>query len=270
MIEIKELKKQGNDGILLDGISVKLNNGAAYGILDTSQASAHAFVSLLAGVILPDSGVVRVNGLDTAKEGARARACVGFLPKHFIPYLDMTPDEYLVFVSEAKNLDYEVAMHSIHELIGTVELRGRRSTLCKHLTPAEQKRLGLAQALLGSPEFIIADDPHAGLGDRDARDMLDRIAALSEGKTLFLSSASLADLRYVCEVILVLDNGKLQGIYDADDRALDALYGTMCEQCGSEADPVAIRGLSRRHKSARQKRDAISRDGKYELIDDEK
>lgn len=270
MIEIKELTKYGNGTVLLDGVSVKLNNGVAYGVLDATGESAHALLALLAGAIAPDGGVLRVNGFDAVREAERARACVGYLPRGFVAYPDMTPDEYLVFVSEAKNIEYEVAMHSVHELMGIVELRGRRATLCCHLTPAEHRRLGMAQALMGDPEFLVLDDPTCDLGERDARDLLDRICALAEGKTLFMSSSSLLDLRAVCDTVLVLDDGKLAGIYDVDERALDEAYAALCEKNGVDPEAGVNRALLRRRKPTReQRRRSVELDGKYELIDDD-
>lgn len=270
MIEIKELTKYGKDTVLLDGVSVKLNNGVAYGVLDVKGESAHALLALLAGATLPDGGVLRINGFDVAKEADRARECVGYLPRGFEGYPDMTPDEYLVFVSEAKNMEYEIAMHSVHELTGEMELRGRRATLGCHLTPAEHRRLGLAQALMGDPEFIVLDDPTDGLGDRDARDLIDRICALAEKKTLFMSSSSLLDLRAACDVILVLDGGSLVGVYDADERALDGVYADLCEKNGIDAEDGVNSALLRRRKTTGGRRRRVAeREGRYELIDDD-
>lgn len=259
LIEVKDLKKSIRGTAVANGISQKFNNGKAYGILDLNAASRASFLALLAGASLPDGGCVRVNGFDTKKEGARVSQCVGYLSAALNPYPDMTPEEYLTFVASAKGLDPDTSLQKVQELLDDAELRGRKRSLCIHLSKAEVRRLGLAQAMLGDPEILVVSDPTAGLEGREAQDMLDRLYTLAETKTLFVGSGSLTTLRECCSVIVVLSDGDILGTFMQNDPALDDLYATLCEKNGQKNTdiPQHVRGKRRflRRQAAPKKSD---------------
>ena len=272
MIEVKNLTKNQGDELVIDQVSFKLNNGAIYGVLDPIGDHKAALLALLAGARKPDCGSVRINGFDTVTERTRATACIGYMPKDLLPYPDMTPEEYLLLVAEAKNVDFELSLRYTQELIDTLDLRGRKRTLCKHLSLAESRRLSLAQALIGESDILIVDDPTFNLNDRDARDILDRIISAAEEKTLFLGSTSLAVLRVVCDSILLLEDGKLCGIYVPGDSTLQSLYDDLCKKkqiAVNNSDATTVGIFKKKRGARRTARPEPERDGKYELIDDD-
>lgn len=269
MIEVKDLQKARGENPAIDHISFKLNNGAVYGIFDSDKRAGKTLLALLSGALIPDGGCVRINGFDTVKDPAKARQCVGYMPAELTPYPDMTPEEYLAFIAELRGLDYEDGVRAVHELIDAAELRGRKRVLCIDLTPAEEKRLCLAQALLGDPDILILDDPTDTLGERDTNDMLDRIDLLAEQKTVFFGSQSPSALRAVCDSILVLSDCKLQGIYAVNDPALDLIFtdSNHTDECNGE-DVAVSRFANRRRKNKRRPYTPPKKSGEYELIDD--
>ena len=272
MIEVKNLTKYQGDALVLDGVTFKLNNGVIYGVLDPIGVHKAALLSILAGARKPDGGTVKINGFDTVRERVRALSCIGYLPKEALPYSDMTPEEYLLLVAEAKNVDFELSLRYTQDLIDQLDLRGRKRTLCKNLTFPENRRLCLAQALMGNADILIADDPAYNLNERDARDMIDRVYTAAEGKTLFLGSSSLAVLRAVCDTILLLSEGKLCGIYDPNDPVLSNLYDELCKKnriATQDSDATTVGIFKKKRGRGRTARPEPLRDGKYELIDDD-
>lgn len=220
LIEVKSITKSIADKTVADNVSFKLTNGSFYGIFDTAQPNGGALPALLAGAILPDSGFVRINGFDTRTQRERSRACLGYRPISLEPYDELTPEEFLIFIAEAKGLEYEDGMRTVHELLDLHALRGRKRSLCRHLTKAEKCRLSLAQAFVGNPEILILEDPVSGLGEREKNEMLDRIEAATDQKTVFYASSDLPLLREICDKIIVLEKGVLIGIFEADDPSL--------------------------------------------------
>lgn len=269
MIEVKDLKKARGEHPAIDHISFKLNNGAVYGIFDPDGKASHTLLALLSGALIPDCGSIHINGFDTVKDPAKARQCIGYMPAELTPYPDMTPEEYLAFIAELRGLDYEDGVRAVHELLDAAELRGRKRVLCIDLTPAEKKRLCLAQALVGDPEILILDNPADALGERDENDMLDRIDLLAEQKTIFFGSRSHASLRAVCDSVLVLSDGKLQGIYSVNDPALDPIFSDSDESTNPDGEDGNVSRLAnRRRKNKRKPYTPSKRSGEYELIDD--
>lgn len=259
MIEIKKVSRCCTEDNGLSDISFKLKNGAVYGILDVCGKSGSALLALMAGAILPESGAVRMNGFDTRTDVRRARLSVGYLPVDTVPYPDMTPEEYLSFVADAKGIDFEISARAVRELLEQVELHGKRHGLCERLTAFESRRLLLAQALLGDAEFILMDEPIRGLTERDAREMMSYIWNLGEQKTVVVNSASFALLREVCEEVIVLDGGKLVDVLLADDPALELLYRELCERHGKAVEDADALFPNRRQRRNRRTASADER-----------
>ena len=259
MIEGKALQKACNEIPVASSIDFKLVNGEVYGVWDPSNATASAFLALLSGAMLPDAGHVKINGFDTVTNRVNARKCVGYLPRSFTPYDDMTPDEFLFFIAEARGLDYEDSVRVVQEQIDYAELRGKRRSLIANLTKLEKKRLCLAQALVGDPEILVLDDPIAGLNERDALDLLNRIDLLADYKTVFLSSRSLAILRSICDRILVLSEGELLGIYEVDDDSLEALAQDLGTTAETDASLAQTR-VQQKKRALRRTRSVLKKD----------
>ena len=267
MIEVKNLQKSKKENPVVKDVSFKLVNGAVYGIYDVDGNASRTLLALLAGALLPDGGSVRINGFDTAKNPVKARDCIGYLPREMSPYPDMTPEEYLTFVADLRGIDYEDGVRTVHELLDEAELRGRKKILCADLSAAEEKRLCLAQALVGDPEILILDNPFDMLGERDRTDMLDRIAYLSESKTVFLGSDSPATLLSICDSILVLADGQLQGIYDTKSPALVDLLPEKGENPDTD-EWIPLHRSAKNRKNKRKPYAPPKKAGAYEIIDD--
>ena len=267
LIEVKNLQKSKKENPVVRNVSFKLVNGAVYGIYDTDETADHTLLALLAGALLPDGGSVRVNGFDTAKDPVKARDCIGYLPHQMSPYPDMTPEEYLTFVADLRGIDYEDGVRIVHELLNDAELRGRKKLLCSNLSDAEKKRLCLAQALVGDPEILILNNPTDSLQERDRNDMLDRISYLAESKTIFLGSDSPSELLSVCDSVIVLTNGELDGIYDIQDPSLKELLSNKTDAAKTDGFLPLHRGAKNR-KNRRKPYSPPKKAGAYEIIDD--
>ena len=256
MIEVRELKQYYRGGYALDGVSFKLKNGGIYGVYDADGESAHVLLALLSGALLPDAGWVRVNGLDTVKEPIAARRTVGYVPSDAEAYADMTVEEYMTLVADAKGLDFELSAREVQEILDAVELRMKRHTLCAYLSAGERRRLALAQALLGSPEFILLDDPFKNLAERDVRDLFDRILGLGDSKTVFVSAAP-AMLSTLADEVLVLRDGKLLGVFGVQDEALREVYASL----GEESEEESYLRIRRKRMRRDQRRKSEERGG---------
>ena len=254
MIEIKGLKKSCRGVTPLGSIDLKLKNGGVCGILELDGESGSLLLSLMAGVLLPDEGYVRINGFDTVADRANASRSVGYFSSKLRPYDEMTPEEYLTFIADAKGLDFELSARLVQEMLDEVELRGRKRSLCMHLGKAEQRRLCLAQALLGSPEFLIADHPDEGLHDRDARELLDSLWTVGREHTVFVTLRSMAVARDLCDRVLLMEGGRVPEIYAIDDPALEEAYRALCERHGVHEDDVDGSFIKRRQMRARRRR----------------
>lgn len=256
MIEVKNLSKTYQGKCALRDVSFKLQNGRIYGILGVEGAGKSTLLRLMAGVISPDSGAVKINGFDMAKEPVAAKSCIGYLAEDAPLYESMTPVEYLSFLAEVRGLSYERGIRRVNEAIEWAGLERRRNTLICRLSEGEACRLALAQAALGKQDILILDDPFSGLDEHHRMELRELIRQMAEGRTVILSTADAEQAAALCDRILWLQDG--------------AVYRDLWSEEFDRDARGEFRELKRNRstKETPAKRPVPKRDGEYEILDD--
>jgi len=199
LIEFRNVTTVKERKNLLDGMCFKLNNGRTYGILGDGELVSE-IAMLLVGAKTPAQGSVQINGFDLWKEPSRAKSYLGFIPREFALYLDMTPLEYLLFCADVRQIDYEQGIRRIGETLSTVGLSHKRNVLVGTLSEYEKKCLTLAQALLWSTEILVFEEPFASLDAQDAERFALLIEGISHDKTLILCASEPQYFKKLCAV----------------------------------------------------------------------
>jgi len=219
LIEVKNLTKQYGDHIAVDNLSFTIEKGRIYGFLGPNGAGKSTTMNIVTGCLAATSGSVSINGYDIYQHPAEAKRCIGFLPELPPVYLDMTPREYLKFVGEVKGVkkaDMPQEVQRAMELTGIVEMQNR---LIRHLSKGYRQRVGIAQAIIGSPEVIILDEPTVGLDPLQIIEIRELIRSLGKDHTVILSSHILSEVAAVCDTILIISHGKLVAADTPDNLA---------------------------------------------------
>ncbi len=209
MIEVKNLTRVYGDRVAVDDLSFKIHNGKIYGFLGPNGAGKSTTMNMMTGCLAPTSGTVKINGFDMQAEPLKAKRCIGYLPELPPLYEELTPYEYLSFVAEAKGVSALRAARQVHEALELTQLTDMRDRLIKNLSKGCRQRVGIAQALLGNPDIIILDEPTVGLDPRQIIEIRELIRELGKVKTVILSSHILAEIRELCDHVLILSEGKL-------------------------------------------------------------
>ena len=209
MIEVKNLTKVYGDHTAVDQISFKINNGKIYGLLGPNGAGKSTTMNMMTGCLAPTSGFVRINGFDIVKDPLAAKRCIGYLPEIPPVYGELTPLEYLQFVAEAKGVSYERALRQVQEVMELTGITDMKDRLIKNLSKGYRQRVGIAQTMLGNPDIIILDEPTVGLDPKQIIEIRALIRLLGETKTVIVSSHILAEIREVCDHVLIISKGKL-------------------------------------------------------------
>ena len=209
MIEVKNLTKKYGNNVAVDDVSFKIRNGRIYGFLGPNGAGKSTTMNIIAGCLAATDGTVLINGCDICNDPIEAKKQIGYLPEIPPLYADMTPGEYLRFVAQAKGvkdakLDKQV--NEVMELTGITHMKNR---LISGLSKGYKQRVGIAQAMLGNPDIIILDEPTVGLDPQQIIDIRALIRKLGETKTVILSSHILAEIREVCDHIIIISRGKV-------------------------------------------------------------
>lgn len=209
MIEVKDLVKKYGSHLAVDHLSFTLESGKIYGFLGPNGAGKSTTMNIMTGYLGATQGSVLIDGHDILKEPEEAKKHIGYLPELPPLYMDMTVQEYLEFAAELKKLPKEKRESDISEVMKLTRLQDVSGRLIKNLSKGYKQRVGLAQAILGFPEIIILDEPTVGLDPKQIIEIRELIRTLSKKHTVILSSHILAEVREVCDYILIISKGKL-------------------------------------------------------------
>jgi len=208
MIEANHLAKRFGSVKAVDDLSFRIEPGEIVGLLGRNGAGKTTTLHMLAGITRPDSGQVRVCGIDLLKEPKQAKACLGFIADEpeFFEYL--TVEEHLRFSGMLYGIRDGTA--SADELISRFDLEEKRRAYPEELSRGMRQKLALACVLQHEPKALLLDEPLTGLDPAGMRDMKDTILARArEGAAILLSSHLLFLVEELCSRLLIVHDGRL-------------------------------------------------------------
>ena len=209
MIEINNLTKDYGRIKAVDNVTFEVRKGEILGFLGPNGAGKTTTMNILTGYIPPSSGTVSISGFDVTEEAQEVKKRIGYLPEHPPLYNDMTVNEYLSFAAELKNVDKSKQKAQLTDIMALVRINDVKDRLIKNLSKGYKQRVGLAQALVGSPEVLILDEPTVGLDPRQIIEIRRLIKALGKEHTIILSSHILPEVSAVCDRVLIINEGKI-------------------------------------------------------------
>lgn len=195
-IDIKRLSKAYPGRQALDEITFSVKKGSVHGFLGPNGAGKSTTMKILSGLIPESSGEFTVNGK------------VGFLPEHPPVYPNMTVKDYLQFVFDIYSPGKKVT-GVVEDIMLKTGLIGVQDRLIGNLSKGYQQRVGIAQAIVHSPEIIILDEPTVGLDPMAIAEIRDLITRLKKDHTILFSTHQLHDVELLCSDITLINHGKI-------------------------------------------------------------
>ena len=244
MIEVSHLTKQYGSHLAVDDVSFTVADGQICGLLGPNGAGKSTIMNILTGYLSATSGQVTVAGHPLPEEADAAKACVGYLPEQPPLYPEMTVQEYLTFAAELKGVKKADRKEQVCRAARRTGLEAVLPRLIRSLSKGYKQRVGIAQALLGSPRLIILDEPTVGLDPAQVIEIRKLIRELGRAHTVILSSHILSEVQAVCQQILILSKGHLAAAgsleeLTADGKSLEEVFleltdGGLEEAAGEE------------------------------------
>ena len=242
MIEVKNLVKKYGDHTAVDHLSFTVEKGQIYGFLGPNGAGKSTTMNIMTGYLGATDGEVLINGHDILKEPEAAKKSIGYLPELPPLYMDMTVIEYLKFSAELKKIKKEDREAEIEKALKLVKLADVQDRLIKNLSKGYKQRVGLAQAILGFPEIIILDEPTVGLDPKQIIEIRELIRELAKEHTVILSSHILAEIREVCDYIMIISKGKLVAS-DTPEHLEELMNGSDTIHIETRAEEETVREI---------------------------
>ena len=208
MIKIEHLVKNYGSNCAVDDISFEVEKGEIVGLLGPNGAGKSTTMNILTGYLSCTSGSVSVAGLNVLDNPLEAKKHIGYLPEQPPLYLDMTVEEYLIFNYDLKGCKLNRTKH-LEEICDVVKIRDVYKRVIKNLSKGYRQRVGIAQALIGSPEVIIFDEPTVGLDPKQIIEVRNLLRNLGKDHTVILSTHILQEVQAVCDRIVIINKGRI-------------------------------------------------------------
>ncbi len=208
MIEIEQLRKSYNSHRGLDGLSLKVEEGALFGIIGPNGAGKTTLIKILATLLKPSGGEARIRGMNVRECPEEVKRIVGYLPDSPGVYQEMKVREFLEFFADAFHLhkDRDEAVGRALESSG---LQDRSDGYVEELSFGLKQRLCLAKTLLHDPKVLLLDEPATGLDPIARLELRETLKSLNaRGVTIFISSHILSDLEDICTHVALIADGK--------------------------------------------------------------
>ena len=209
MISVDKLSRAYGDFLAVDGVSFDIPAGQIVGLLGHNGAGKTTIMKMLSGYLEPSAGQINIDGLDLAENTRSVQQRLGYLPENLPVYPDMAVADYLHYAATLKGLTGEALTASVKRAVRDTELQGKLITPIATLSRGYKQRVGVAQAILGTPRVLIMDEPTNGLDPNQTQHMRDLIQALSESATVILSTHIMQEVDAICDRVLILRDGQL-------------------------------------------------------------
>ena len=204
--------------VVVRALTLQVQRGEVLGLLGVNGAGKSTTLRLIAGVLAPDTGKVRLDGADLYAEPERARRGIGYLPERAPLHAELNVAEYLGFCARLRGLTAKAASAAVAREVERCDLGEVRQRLIGQLSKGFQQRVGLAQALLHDPSLVVLDEPASGLDPVQALRMRELIRALRATQGVILSTHQLVEAQNCCDRVAIVHAGELRhaGVPDTD------------------------------------------------------
>lgn len=234
MIEIKKLTKQADNKLILRGIDLSITQGETVAILGPNGAGKSTLLKVLATLIKPTSGLVKINGLELKKDHIEVKKLFGYLPHSSLLYDHYTPLENLVFFGDLYGVkDVEKRARN---LVNEVGLSFFINEPVKNFSRGMIQRIAIARAIIHEPKIMLLDEPHTGL-DQGAISILNNVilSMKEKGCTTLMVTHDFKQAAAICDRIIIVKNGKIADDFKINNKSLNLV---------SEKYQVLVEGVS--------------------------
>ncbi len=259
MIEIRHLRKEYNDNVALENLHLEIPEGEVYGLIGPNGAGKTTLIRILATLLEPTYGHVRIAGFDVLEEPLKVHPLIGYMSDFFSLYDNMLVWEYLDHFARCYGVGRGRREALIDEALKLVSLEVRRDAEIKTLSRGMRQRLCFAKTLLHQPRVLLLDEPASGLdpaGRVEFREMLKQLHAM--GRTVLISSHILTEMADFCTSIGILEQGKLLASGRVEDILHELQPGLRLE-IEVAGEPDGVLELLRGHAGVQQLENSNSR-----------
>jgi ABC-2 type transport system ATP-binding protein len=220
LITLRDLRKSFRTTVAVDGLSLRVARGEVLGMLGPNGAGKTTTISMICGLIAPDSGTVEFEGIGSPSS-PRARLALGVAPQNVALYDELSADENLRFFAALYGMPRPRCAARVEALLARVGLTERRRDRVGAYSGGMKRRLNIAAALLHEPAIVLLDEPTAGVDPQSRSAILDLVRGMrAEGTTVVYTTHYMEEAQRICDRVAIVDHGRLLAL-----DTVDALIG---------------------------------------------
>jgi len=210
MLQISHLSKSFDKVKAVDDISLEVKEGEIFGFLGPNGAGKTTTISMIAGLLTPDSGTIMIDSMDTRHSMQQIRGIMGVVPQDMAFYEELTARENLRFWGRLQGLSGKELEQRIRYYLDKIGLTGREDEPLKKYSGGMKRRINLIIGLLHRPKLLLLDEPTIGIDVQTKMNILDLIREASgKGTTVIYTTHNLSEAEELCDRIAIIDKGKI-------------------------------------------------------------
>jgi ABC-2 type transport system ATP-binding protein len=230
MIETINLTKRYGEVVALDNLNLTVNAGDCCGFIGPNGAGKTTTIKILATLLKPTSGQAMIDGLTVGYQNRLIRPLIGYVPDFMGAYEDMVVTEYLEFFASCYGITGDARRRVVADALELTDLNAKADAEVNALSRGMQQRLSVARVLLHDPKVLLMDEPASGLDPRARIEMRELLKELKRmGKTIIISSHILPELAELCNVVGIIERGRLLFSGSVEEALRRARVGTVVQ-----------------------------------------
>ncbi|MDR3171994.1 MAG: ATP-binding cassette domain-containing protein [Treponema sp.] len=209
MIAVQGLTKRYGSIEAVKDVSFEVGKDQVLGFLGPNGAGKTTVMKILTGYHFPSEGTALVEGISVQENPVEVKRRIGYLPESVPLYGDLTVDEYLSFIADARLIPHGGRNQAIEATLAACGLEYMAGKRIETLSKGYKQRVGLAQAIIHDPPILILDEPTTGLDPNQIIEIRSLIKDLGKRKTVILSTHILQEVEAVCSQVLIINEGRI-------------------------------------------------------------
>lgn len=209
IVKVEHLSHRYSVQWAIRDIDFEITRNGIYGLLGSNGAGKSTTMNIMCGVLKQTEGDVYIKGISMRKDPVAAKRHIGFLPQTPPLHPELTVIEYLEYCADLRHIpgkEIGQAVNSVMEKCGISHFRKR---LIRNLSGGYQQRVGIAQAIIHNPDFVVLDEPTNGLDPNQIVEVRHLIREIAEERTVILSTHILTEVQATCDYIRMIEQGNL-------------------------------------------------------------
>ena len=209
IVKVEHLSHRYSIQWAIRDINIEITRNGIYGLLGSNVAGKSTTMNIICGVLKQTEGEVYIKGINLRENPVEAKKHLGFLPQKPPLHMDLTVEEYLVHCANMRLIPAHEVQGAVKDVMGRCGISHFSRRLIRNLSGGYQQRLGIAQAIIHNPDFVVLDEPTNGLDPNQIVEIRELIREIAVDRTVILSTHILSEVQATCDYIRMIEEGQV-------------------------------------------------------------